>query len=97
MNTVVFSGELATPATVRQVGDKQVANATLLFNVKERVESIKISAWGNAALELQKYQQGAFVIVEGRCKPVLTDMGAYKERTIELEATRISIYGQQQV
>jgi single-stranded DNA-binding protein len=92
MNSATLSGELSSNPQSRFVNDgqTQVVNAVLQFNnFKGQPERMKIAAWGNQAAELQKYQQGTMLIVEGRYKSLKVERDGFKEDVLELNVSKI--------
>jgi single-stranded DNA-binding protein len=90
MNNTILSGELGQNPTIKDAGSSQVANSFLIFtNFKGQPERMKIAAWGNQATELQKYQQGAMLILEGRYKVIEQQKEGYKEQALELNVSKI--------
>ena len=90
MNSATLSGELAQTPTIKDAGNSQVANSFLIFtNFKGQPERMKIAAWGNQAAELQKYQQGTMLIVEGRYKSLKVERDGFKEDVLELNVSKI--------
>jgi single-stranded DNA-binding protein len=92
MNSATLSGELSSDPQSRFVNDgqTQVVNAVLQFNnFKGQPERMKIAAWGNQAAELQKYQQGTMLILEGRYKVIEMQKEGYKEQALELNVSKI--------
>jgi single-stranded DNA-binding protein len=92
MNNATLSGELSSDPQSRFVNDgqTQVVNAVLQFNnFKGQPERMRIAAWGKQATELQKYQQGTMLILEGRYKVVEIQREGFKEQALELNINKI--------
>ena len=92
MNSTILSGELGIKPETRFVSDgtKPITTSFLIFtNFKGQPERMKIVAWGKQCEELQKYQQGTMVIVEGRYKVTEIQKEGYKEQALELNISKI--------
>ena len=91
MNIAILSGELGQAAKIKDAGSSKVANSFLTFkNIKGVNEAIRIAAWGNQADELQKYQQGTMIVVEGRYNVLSIEReGGFKEKVLELNISKI--------
>jgi len=95
MNSCILMAQVVSDPQLRYTSDNQTEIAEMMVEFpglrsEDPANRIKVIGWGNFAKEMQgSYQPGDRVIVEGRLRINSIEREGYKEKRIELTASRI--------
>ena len=95
MNSCILMAQVVSDPQLRYTSDNQteIAEMTVEFpglRSEDPANRIKVVGWGNFAKEMQgSYQPGDRIIIEGRLRINSIEREGYKEKRIELTASRI--------
>lgn len=95
MNSCILMAQVVSDPQLRYTSDNQTEIAEMMVEFpglrsEDPANRIKVVGWGNFAKEMQgSYQPGDRVIVEGRLRINSIEREGYKEKRIELTASRI--------